>query len=97
MVFGVARELLRRHSSLVSSVFVMLVSISEILKGGPNEIGMEQPVNALDSLNTPQENPQALQLTLMDSQGTAAGLSTQAEPSAFNVEEISCPGQLVLF
>ena len=86
-----------RRDELRPTMIEDFKAISEILKGGTEEIGTEPAVTAAEVPTVPQETPQAAQLSFMDAPGHAADTTAQAETSTVNVEEASRPEQLTLF
>ena len=72
-------------------------AISEILKGGAEEIGMELTEMVPEAQITSQEAPRVSQLSLMDASDLAASHLVQGEASTVNVEEAPRPEQLTLF
>jgi len=86
-----------RRDELRPTMIEDFKAISEILKGGTEEIGTEQASAPPEAPLTPQETPQAAQLSFMDAPGPAADTTAQAETSTVNVEEASRPEQLTLF
>jgi DNA polymerase len=72
-------------------------AISEILKGGAEEIGMELTEMVPEAQITSQEAPRVSQLSFMDASDLAVSHSAQGEASTVNVEEAPRPEQLTLF
>ena len=86
-----------RRDELRPTMIEDFKTISEILKGGVGEIGMEPTALMPEALTTSKKTPQVSQLSFMDAPGVETGPSEQSEASAVNVEEASRPEQLTLF
>ena len=72
-------------------------AISEILKGGAEEIGIELTEMVPEAQITSQEAPRVSQLSFMDASDLAASHLAQGEAPTVNVEESPRPEQLTLF
>ena len=72
-------------------------TISEIVKGEPQEVGMEPMVPMSKAPDIARENDQVFQLSFVDDPDPTAGSSPRFETSAVNVEEVTHPEQLSLF
>ena len=86
-----------RRDELRPTMIEDFKTISEILKGEAEEIGIEPTAIVPEALISSQEAPRVSQLSFMDAPGVETGPSEQSEASAVNVEEASRPEQLTLF